>query len=297
MIDYLALIKRSWQISWKNKYLWWFGLFLGSVSVGFPNFYGINSTSNSEKVNIDTDLIINQTKDFLITNQATIIISLIALLVFGLICFIISIISQGAIVSGIEKIEQGKKENFISVFKAGYKNFWLVLGLRITQSFIGLFLTILIFIPSILAIIYKSYIFGIILLFIALIIVLIISTILAIWSEISIRDLVLKKNDVFASIASGWIKLWHNLKDVFIYWLTTLVLGIIVGLIAFILAFIVIMLTILLCIIIYTLTQWIGVIIFTSIIMLSSIIFGIICGAVLNTFYSSYWTLFWQKLK
>ena len=32
MLSYRAILKESWKISWKNKYLWFFGFFASLVS-------------------------------------------------------------------------------------------------------------------------------------------------------------------------------------------------------------------------------------------------------------------------
>ena len=45
-VDYGSILRRAWDIAWRNKSLWWLGLFAGGAST--PNFnYSLNNANSS----------------------------------------------------------------------------------------------------------------------------------------------------------------------------------------------------------------------------------------------------------
>ena len=163
-INYWEIIKKSWEISWKNKYLWWFGFFIaisggGGMNLSFPG--GGDDMSTAKK---------QQMMHWIEQNISIIvIIGLILLLIFVLL-LILNIISRGALISSIEKRIKCEMVTFRSAWKEGKKNFWKIFNLNVL---LGLFLMLTLFIlslPIIILMANKSYLIGGILIILAIII-------------------------------------------------------------------------------------------------------------------------------
>jgi hypothetical protein len=107
-MDYAKLITKSLQTAWKYKYLWLFGFFL-EVLDGGNNFRHSRSDWH-----IDPGLII---------------LIVFAALTLFLILWLIAILSEGALIHGVSRIEAGKKTGLSDCFKAGIKWFPRLFGI------------------------------------------------------------------------------------------------------------------------------------------------------------------------
>lgn len=162
-IDYLTIIKKSWKITWRNRYLWWFGFFISLSSIGNGNFY---TSENSENESISTQ----QAIDFISQNIHWIALIAILTFIFILIFSIVRIISLGALISSIEKKIQNKPTNFKLGIKDGKENFWKILFISFFLSLFMLAISIILTAPIIILILNKNYIIGAILGVLALLI-------------------------------------------------------------------------------------------------------------------------------
>lgn len=164
-INYLEILKKSWQITWQNKHLWWFGFFVALSGWGGALNYNAGESQSLEKFS-GQEII-----DFASTH-ATLIISAATLALLILILFLIlGIISRGALIASAEKIITQKESNFRSGFADGKKYFWKILWLGLSVSLLTI-LTLCVLIAPVAFFFYqKSYVIGFILLILALAII------------------------------------------------------------------------------------------------------------------------------
>jgi hypothetical protein len=165
MFSYRTLLKQAWNISWKHKYLWLFGLFasIAAASGSFEYQLLANSFQASALENsyyhINGILIVGKaiiaffvgfislfSYDILtIVNTLTVIIITLTLII----SFVwLAISSQAALVISIKKVLAAKKKDAVINIREnlakGHQNFWPVLGLNILIKFlIGLTLFIM----------------------------------------------------------------------------------------------------------------------------------------------------------
>src|SRR3989339_452902 len=208
-MKYTNILKQSWDITWKNKYLWFFGLFaallgnggdLDIIVRGFDHdnkffMFGWQQFSQTGifNKNIFANIALLSVKEPL-----TLFLSLGTLLIFTfmvgfLIWMIIS--SQIAIVSNSVRIITGKKHNIKEGIKKGEENFWKV--------FIFSFILFALFIKEAML---QSVIYVVL-----FILFLILAVILSFIIKYAICFVIIKGYTVINSLRAGWclfVKNW-----------------------------------------------------------------------------------------
>ena len=116
-MDYGSIVNRSFQIAWKYKTLWIFGLFTGAGS-GSYNFPGGDETSALKDIGIDIP-------------PEAIFALVIPLVALALVALVAHLISMPALVDAVNRIARGGKYTFGESFSAGLKYFWRYLGLTV----------------------------------------------------------------------------------------------------------------------------------------------------------------------
>ncbi|HLN19029.1 MAG TPA: hypothetical protein VK255_02555 [Patescibacteria group bacterium] len=160
-IKFIDILKRSFDITWKNKPLWWFGLLL-ALGGGMGNInLGLDEKNNKvgEKIS-----------HFISANFQVFVIGVILGIAILLILFILSILARGGLILSLEKIFKNRTFNFRSGMKEG-KNFfarlfflYLVLCLLILASLVILATPIVVLFTS------KAFVSAILLIILAVII-------------------------------------------------------------------------------------------------------------------------------
>ena len=161
---YRNILKQSWKLTWRNKYLWFFGVFAALLGNGgeleilfnnlggdpgqdfFPFWQRIFSTgvfSSSTYENID-NLLKHDTLNLVIF----LIISLIILAVLLFLVWLV-IVSQAAIVNSTAAIVKQKNNTLRDGMTAGVLNFWPVLVLNIIIKAVIYLLLVIISLPVI----------------------------------------------------------------------------------------------------------------------------------------------------
>lgn len=159
-IPYMDIIKKSWAITWNNKFLWWFGLIIAFSGGG--SFNGIsNGGTNAE--NGKTNEALAKVTGFISNHSEVfwVIVGVIALVCLAILIF--SIIARGGIIKSIDNIQKNKETGFKIGMKEGKKYFWKLLSLSILISFFLVAVIFILFGPVIFLFVSKAYLAGIIL--------------------------------------------------------------------------------------------------------------------------------------
>jgi hypothetical protein len=196
-MNYSDLIKRAYQLTIKNRFLWIFGIFLGGMAA-FGDFNQFNKKSFNS-LGLDQAKISN----FVSQHVSTVLHVAVGLIVFILIMIILSILAQGGLIGSADQLNQGKKTNFSLGFKTGLKHFWRILSLGLIASVLVILVLFILSLPLALLIsakiIWLAIIWGIIsiLIFLALIIA------LNLVFPYSLRFLVIEDKSIFESLNQG----------------------------------------------------------------------------------------------
>ena len=225
-MDYLKILKRAFQISIRNKYLWIFGILAGGAGSGFSTSFS-DSASYSEK----WDKYFNQItfENFWFNYGNIVLLILVLILILGFFWVILSFIAQGAILGTVEKIEKGQKHNFWIGFAFGWHKFWRGFGVGLAIFLIVLLSIIILILPIILFVIAKVYvlaiIYGILFFFVDL----------ALWLYLGIvapyiqRTAVLGDYGVWKAVCSSWKFFHKNWKEILVMYLLLMATGIVAG--------------------------------------------------------------------
>lgn len=155
--SYRQLFLQAFRITWRNKYLWIFGVFASLFSsLEIIKFIDAEKTREQLISNLSylkgllnfdklKEVAINAPVEFSI-----LIFGSLILLAIGAIYIWLSITSQASIIISIQRINSKRKLNYSQMLAAGRSKFWSVLGLNLTGKIFILIVGILILIPGIL---------------------------------------------------------------------------------------------------------------------------------------------------
>ena len=137
-VDFGAIIKRSFEVAWKYKTLWIFGLFAGGGSS-----FNLDFSGNTDMQSVDSNFLYDWSRsagipDQYIPSDLAVIGVLVAwLLALALLFAICYLIAQPAIIDGINKITRGGTYTFGTSFSRGADFFWRFFGLTLVGIFTG----------------------------------------------------------------------------------------------------------------------------------------------------------------
>ncbi|OGF21536.1 hypothetical protein A2316_04255 [Candidatus Falkowbacteria bacterium RIFOXYB2_FULL_38_15] len=155
---YRTILKRSWEITIKNKFLWFFGIFAAIAgNGGIYEIFAKGFNRVSERGEFVTPgeslwsyLDINKLETFyektpLFVTIFWFVFILAIIIIAVAIC--LSILSKGAIINSSKKLAGKKKVDFKDGWEAGTKYFWRLLGLNIFSKAVIFGLLVLLTIP------------------------------------------------------------------------------------------------------------------------------------------------------
>ncbi len=174
-ISYWEIFKKAGKLTWENHYLWWFGFLVALSAVINFNFY----SQHQEKI------------EYLLTGGHSLFsrlsdvgaTGLTILLIIFLVLVILGIIGRGALISSLNKLNQGKFFNFKLGFKEGKKYFWKIFWIAFLVTLSVSIVIMIMIIPVVLLFFNQAYLMGSIMAFLAFSVIILVS-ILAIFIRI-----------------------------------------------------------------------------------------------------------------
>jgi hypothetical protein len=232
-MNYGELLSEAFRLTWRNKFLWFFGFFVGATggSFNFPaNFGGQQGDMPLGPASGPLRWISENLALFI-----TIVIA--AVVVLALIFIVLAMISHGALAESVAALHRGESRRFGLAWRAGTANFWRVLVLKILFLLMALGLVLLLALPVLLGglavfsltdstgLRVLSVVLGIVVAVVALIVVFVP---FAIVNQFALRELVVSGRRVLDSVGGGFGLLRRNLGRSLLVWL--LQLGVMLGL-------------------------------------------------------------------
>ncbi len=155
---YRKILKKSWEITKKYKWLWFFGLFAsllgtsGEVDALLQNQKLANAPEflmNTKDLfaNLNGKLILNNFTDALASSPLATSFSIAFIVAIGLFIIWIATVSQGGLIESIAAIYLKKDINFRTALNKGKVKFWPLLGLNIITNFLLYFVLIILSLP------------------------------------------------------------------------------------------------------------------------------------------------------
>lgn len=309
-MDYGGLIGDAVRITWRNKYLWLFGL-LPSAGVAGGGSFGSSSSSggdlDAEQARMLDSAIgtfTREARQWISENLSLVAAVGALLLLIYLLFFLTGVICQGALVESVAATDGGARRDFTSTLRAGLSNFRRVLGQVVLFVLIWAGLLLVIGLPMVLLFMRTaedSSLARVFTLFDALsaagLLVTVIFIPVGIVAQFALRELVVGGRGVFASVGSGYRLFRRNLGRSLLVWFIQLVLmvgaGISLAIATFILAVVLALPAIILAV------AGSGSAAIVAGVVAALILVGVlaVAYAILGTFNSSYWTLAYLRLR
>lgn len=307
---YRPILKMAWQIMWRAKYLWFFGLFAvlaansGEVNLVIDNFSSLSeqtsflqelkSLYNQELMGSFSEAVKSLFANF---NWATLIL-LILLVALFLFLLWLAIVSQAGLISGAYKEYRKQPSDFLISFKTGRQSFWPVLWINIIGKVIIYGILLIIGLPLAWVYIRQTSETGQLLFTLLSFIILVpLAVIMSFLIKYAVMYAVLKKEKVLAAIKSGWrlfVKNWVvSIEMAILMFLVTILAGIIMLLSA-------IILTIPLALLLYVFyALQIGGVLMAMVVVALFLFIVLLfwLGALLSTFHTTGWVLLFDRLE
>lgn len=297
-LSYGDLIRDAFRISWRNKFLWFFGFFAAGGANVFSNFTNVPSDFSGD--------VPGGLPGWVENNLVAIIATAVVLaVIISLIFIVLTLISTGGLSESVAALDRGEERRFGSTFRAGLSNFWRVLFQAILFFLIGLgiaiVLLVLIGLPilltfllteSVAARVTVGVLFGVFgfLLFIAVFIP------YSIVGQFSLRALVVDRAGIIGGIRAGYGLFRRNIGKSLLVWLINLGLSLGVGVA-------ILLVTLVLGLVFFLPTILLGVSELSTAAIVAGVFGGLLLIPVLilmtaatGTFFHAYWTIAYLRL-
>ncbi len=306
---YRDIIKKSWRLMTKYKWMWFFGLFVAFMGNGgeidvllqykkltdAPNFLlNLKTRFAGLDLGAANQNFLNSLADNTFWTIASIAFVLIVLL---LIIWLVTV-SQGGIIYAASKSDGDKSTNFKQSLRKGQQKFWPIFGLNIITRFILYFILIILAMPF--AVLYMLNDSPAALMFITLLaFILLVPTAIILYFilKYAFAYVIIKNQRAGTAFLLAWRLFVKN-------WLISIEMAIALFAINVAVGFTMIFLLMLLSLPFIGLlfvAMWMQSLTGFNIVMTFGIIVGVsiilITGAGLGTFQYTAWTLLWQKLQ
>lgn len=231
-INYGNLIKEAWQITWQNKYLWWFGLLIALSGGGFNfNFFSGWEEKGGWEENMKQKI-----SDWVALYWEWIIVGCILLFFLMIFFLILNIWSRGALAFSLGKITAKNPTeepmNFRLGMREGKKFFWPILSLNLFLLGMGLATLIILGTPIAILFLFKAYWVGGFLAFIGVLIFILLIILFNYLQKYGILYLVLGQVSFWAALENAYGLLRQNLLPSIIMGAIFIPLGLLAGLAA-----------------------------------------------------------------
>lgn len=302
MFSYRSLFKQAWLISWRHKYLWFFGLFSTIVAGGSSWEYQIFAHNLNRGLvegsyfRLETLLAINDLiRDFFLGlvdlfryDILTILnaLTLIILTLLILCSFIwLAISSQAALIHDVKKILNPKRKLLATIragLSTGHNHFWSLLGLNLLIKILVTMTFFVVSLPLLFMVLKDTFTLSLVytLLFVIFVPV---AVGLSLMIKYAIAYRVLENKSALSALEAGEKLFRKN-------WLISLEAAILLFIINFVASILLIVILSLLFLPLFVLALILSSSLLAVTVLLLAIFFVVIFGSILNTFQVSAWT-------
>ena len=311
MSFYRNIIRQSFITAWQHKYLWFFGLFATLLSSNFElelvnRFTNQGATPYDWQQWMNNGILSSKTWSNLLDLARTDTGSFISLIILVLVLLILlitllwlSVVSQSALVSNINKsIGSTKKQTRHDTaigFQEGRRYFWPVLWLNVLVRVIVYGLATTAIVPVMMWSNGQGFIFSVVYLII-FIVFLTVALALSLIAKYSIAAITLKGQTFKEAIVSSWQLFWKN-------WLVSLEMAFILFALSILATFCIVIIVLMVAIpfaLLYLITLALGsyilFILATTIAVIASIGIIIIGGSIVTVVQTTAWVTLYNQL-
>jgi hypothetical protein len=308
-MDYSAVLKKSWNITWRYRILWLFGLFAGAGGGGSFNWNsGSSSGRGSGSTGLPGNMSTAQMTQLLERYAVVILIGVLFLIVLAVLMLIVSIAARGGLIHLVNEAEEKREVRAGAGWHVGFSKWWRVFGvgfladlpLAVMALVFGVFFAIAAIgalaasrgsgasIGTALSAAVGGAFVGLCFFgFIFFIAAVVLGTIFSIVKELAVRYVVIEDRRVMDALKTAWRDLWAK-RGAFVMYLIMIGVGIAYGIVVAIVAALMVVPAALMI----AFGNWVGgaaLILFAGLIL-------IVPSAIYSTFYHTVWTVFFRAM-
>jgi len=304
-MDYGAILKKSWNVTWRYKILWLFGLFAGAGSGGFS--YSGNSWRNSQNssgTGGGFPASTAQVQSFLEHYAVLLIIVALFFIVLGLLMWIISVAARGGLIHLVNEAEEKREVRAGAGWHAGFSKWWRVFGVGFLADLpVGILVLVMLAFVAVVGFgafaasrgstdaagaAVLSALTGVCCFLVVFVMAaVVLGVIFGIVKELALRYVVLEDRHVMDALKTAWHDLWAK-RGAFLMYLIQVGVGIAYGIVAGIVAFVLVLPAVLMI----AFGNWVG----GALLILLSVLVLITPAAIYATFYHAAWTIFFRAM-
>jgi hypothetical protein len=292
-INYLAIFKKAWEIIWNNKYLWWFGLFIGTGGFGLNFNFGSQGKNTSQSFSGEVE---SKMAEFA-SHNFTLVLAIAAIVLILILFFLVlGILSYAGLLKSINASLKSEKIGFWKGLTLGKKYFWGLFLIGLLAGLVILGVIIVLSTPVIFLFYLKSYILAVFTMIAAILIFIPIMILVSFISKYTRLFLVLSDLGIKASLENGYQLFRKNIASSIIMGLLFIPVSILAGmaLIAAVLA--VGLVFVIFGLILYLLLSKIGIAIAAILGLLALILLLLLFRSAYSAFYHTSWFLFFREI-
>ncbi len=302
-MKWAEILRKTFGYIKKYRALWYLGILaaLAEGGGGVGNYY--NSSSSFSNTSNTMQSSMNKLADWVSGNRAEFTVIVLAIFIISLILLFVSYSAKAGLIYSIGKAEsEDEKPEFHSAFHTGQNYFWRFVGLTLLVALMifaivfvlaGLVATLIILVASV------SLWFLIIVIPVGLLLILGIIVMAAYLSwilQFGYREIVIKNKKIIAAFSAARELVHHHFANVILAWLIQAALSLAAGIGLALIALIVGGVLFAIGVGIYFAGGFAAVIAFGAPAALAYIALILLISGIINAYFSTYWTLIYNKL-
>ncbi len=209
-MDYTAIVRQSWDIAWKRRYLWVFGFFAGMGGNTLGNIGGRGGSEQAERI-----------AGWFAAHPGLVAAVVLGGLLLWVVLVALQALSYAALVHATGTLAGGRTNDFDSSLDAGFRWFWRVFGLQLALGLLVLALVGLAAAPALLLAVTRQtglIIAGLGWLVIAILPVIAVAAALTVIWDYALRYAVLHDRPAGDAVNRGWRLFRDNLGQSAAVW-------------------------------------------------------------------------------
>lgn len=218
-MDYAGLLRRAWELTWKHKILWVFGLFAGCSGQS----YQFNASGPSRSVQFEfgpgefpqMERFFEQYGEQVAIGLGVLVMCMCLLLIIS---WVVGALAQGGLIAGFSMAQDGQTVDFKSVWDQGQKFFWRILVINLIPLVLGFGALLLILIS-----------FGLCVLPL-ICLALPIALVVAVFLKLATNAVVIEDLTVGEAIEKAWMIMQTQLGELVVVGLILVVAGVVASL-------------------------------------------------------------------
>jgi hypothetical protein len=239
-MDYLEVLHRAWNIVWKHKALWIFGILAGCARGG-GGTGGSTSWRQERQLTPLTgsgiEHFFSGMGDWLGAHLWVVGLVALAILLLIVIAIFLGVIGRIGLFRGVSRADGGAERlGFGELFRGSLPFFWRVFGLHVLVALAFLAVFLVFFVPAMIplgALTTLTLGLGLVCLVPLLCILIPVSIAVAIAVRLVLQmadaAIVIEDRGLFEGLRQGWDMLRKHVGPLLIVWLMTLVIGFVIG--------------------------------------------------------------------